>query len=74
MKCTYDQKKDLKGILESKDLRFLADIVYLIRTRFCIEYIEKQVRKIRNDFMTKNAKPYQIDYRKPDDADEKLKN
>ncbi len=31
------------------------------------------MRRILKDFLTKHAKPYQIDYRKPDDADEKLK-
>ena len=34
----------------------------------------RQVRRILKSFKMKHAKPYQVDYRKPEDADEKLKN
>lgn len=72
-KLSGDQKKELKVLLEAKDLWYLGDIVELIKTKFGVEYSERQVRRILKAFKMKHAKPYQVDYRKPDDADEKLK-
>ncbi len=60
-------------MLEAKDLWYLGDVVDLIRTEFDVEYSERQARRILKGFRMKHAKPYQVDYRKPDDADEKLK-
>ena len=72
-KLAGDQKKELKESLEAKDLWYLNDIVGLIKARFGVEYSERQVRRILKGFKMKHAKPYQVDYRKPDDAEEKLK-
>ena len=72
-KLTKDQKEELKSLLKAKDLWYLGDIVDLIKTKFNVEYSERQVRRILKGFKMNHAKPYQIDYRKPDDADEKLK-
>ncbi len=72
-KLTEDQKKELKALLEAKDLWCLNDIVSLIKTQFNVTYSERQVRRILMNFKMKHAKPYQIDYRKPEDAEEKLK-
>ena len=72
-KLAEDQKKDLKALLEVKDLWYLNDIVELIKTKFGVEYSERQVRRILKGFKMKHAKPYQVDYRKPKDAEEKLK-
>ena len=72
-RLSTEQKKELRIVLESKDIWYLRDIVELIRTKFGIVYSERQVRRILKEFGMKHAKPYQIDYRKPDDADEKLK-
>ena len=72
-KLTREQKDELKVLLEAKDLWYLRDIVYLIKTKFSVEYSERQVRRILKGFGMNHAKPYQIDYRKPDDADKKLK-
>ncbi len=41
LKLTHDQRKDLKGILELKDLLFLADIVDLVTIRFVVKYSER---------------------------------
>jgi putative transposase len=38
-----------------------------------MEYSERRVRRILKGMGMKHAKPYQLDYRKPDDAEEKLK-
>ena len=72
-KLTGDQKKELKAFLEAKDLWYLNDIVGLIKTRFGVEYSERQVRRILKSFRMKHAKPYQVGYRKQENAEEKLK-
>lgn len=38
-----------------------------------MKYSERQVRRILKGFKMKHAKPYQVDYRKPKDAEENLK-
>lgn len=72
-KLSAEQKKEFRTLLESKDLWYLGDVVDLIRTKFDVEYSERQVRRILKGFNMKHAKPYQVDYRKPKDAEEKLK-
>ncbi len=72
-KLTGGQRKELKDTLEAKDLWYLGEIMDLIKTRFGVEYSERQVRRILKSFRMKHAKPYQVDYRKPKDAEEKLK-
>ena len=72
-KLTEDQIKELKALLEAKDLWYLNDIVELIKTKFGVEYSERQIRRILKSFKMKHVKPYQIDYRKPKDAWGKLK-
>ena len=72
-KLSAEQKKELRTQLEAKDLWYLGDVVDLIRTKFGVEYSERQVRRILKGFKMKHAKPYQVDYRKPKDAEEKLK-
>jgi putative transposase len=72
-KLSVDQKNELRTLLEAKDLWYLGDIAKLIKSRFGVEYSERQVRRILKAFKMKHAKPYQVDYRKPEDAGEKLK-
>ena len=72
-KLSVDQKIELVKLLEAKDLWYLGDIVKLIKSGFGVEYSERQVRRILKGFKMKHAKPYQVDYRKPEDADKKLK-
>ncbi len=50
------------------DLWYPNDIVGLIKARFGVEYSERQVRRILKGFKMKHAKPYQVDYRKPGNA------
>ncbi|MCW6169326.1 MAG: helix-turn-helix domain-containing protein [Thermoplasmatales archaeon] len=61
-KLTGDQKKEMKESLEAKNLWYLNGIVVLIKTRFGVEYSERQVRRILKGFRMKHAKPYQVDY------------
>ncbi len=72
-KLSTDQKKELKQLLEAKDLWTLSEIEEIIKKRFKIEYSQRQVSRILKGMKMKHAKPYQIDYRKPKDASEKLK-
>ena len=72
-KLSVDQKIELVKLLEAKDLWYLGGIVKLIKSGFGVEYSERQVRRILKGFKMKHAKPYQVDYRKPGDAEEKLK-
>ena len=72
-RLTDDQKRELKTLLETKDPRYLGDVIDLIKTNFKAEYSERPVRRILKGMGMKHAKPYQVDYRKPDDAEEKLK-
>ena len=72
-KLTKDQKNELKLSLEAKDLWYLRDIIDPIETKFCVEYSERQVRRILKGFSMNHAKPCQLDYRRQDDADERLK-
>ena len=68
-KLTPDQKKELKGLLEAKDLWYLNDIIDLIKTKFETIYSERQVRRILKSFNMRHAKPYQVNYRKLEDAE-----
>ncbi len=68
-----EQRNELRALLGAKDLWFLGDVVDLIMTRFSVEYSERQMRRILKGFGMELAKPYHIDYRKPKNADEKLK-
>ncbi|SIM84595.1 helix-turn-helix domain-containing protein [Cuniculiplasma divulgatum] len=72
-KLSTDQKSELKSLLEAKDLWSLREIEDLIRERFQVQYSERQVRRMLKGMKMKHAKPYQVDYRKPNDAREKLK-
>lgn len=49
-KLTEDQKKDPTASLEAKDLWYPGYIVSLIKTRFNVEYSERQVRRILKGF------------------------
>ena len=64
-KLSAEQKKELRTLFEAKDLWYLGDVIDLIRTEFEVEYSE-----IMKGFRMKHAKPYQVDYRKPADAEE----
>ncbi len=72
-KLSNDQKETLKEILENEDNWTTRDVRILISKKFGVDYSEKQIRIILSSFGMNYAKPYQLDYRKPDNADEILK-
>jgi len=72
-KLSDDQKETLKEILENGDNWTTRDVRLLISKKFGVDYSEKQIRIILSSFGMHYAKPSQLDYRKPDNADEILK-
>ncbi len=62
----------MKLLLGEKDLWIIKEIDTLIREKFYIPYSERQIRRILKGFKMRHAKPYQMNYRKPENAEEKL--
>lgn len=72
-KLTNTQKDQLKEILNKRDDWTTEEIKKLISKEFMVEYSLKQIRIILRKFGMKLAKPFQHDYRRPDDAEDILK-
>ena len=72
-KLTEDQKEELKEMLKKKDSWTTKEVQELIKENFGVSYSPWQVRRILKSFDMKYAKPYQKDYRKPENAEETLK-
>ena len=73
-KLTDKDLKDLRSILRSKDHWTTKEVTVLIREVFKRELSEDQVRRILRDKLgMRLSKPYPHDYRRPDNAEEILK-
>jgi putative transposase len=72
-KLTEEQKEKLKEMFKKKDSWTTKEVQELIEAEFGVEYSSWQVRRILRSFGMKYAKPYQKDYRKPENAEETLK-
>ncbi len=72
-KLTKEQKEELKEELKSKDSWLTSEVRALIQKRFGVTYSLRHVRKILHGFKMHYAKPYTLDYRRPEDAEEQLK-
>ena len=72
-KLSKEQKEELKEMLKEKDSWTAKEVQDLIKENFGVSYSSWQVRRILKSFGMKYTKPYQKDYRKPDDAEETLK-
>lgn len=70
---TLLQKEELRSILEEQGNWTTKEVQALISKRFGVDYSMKQVRVILKGFGMNYAKPYQHDYRKPENANEVLK-
>ncbi|QEF94381.1 MULTISPECIES: IS630 family transposase [Methanothermobacter] len=73
-KLTEDEKEELKEMLKRKDSWTTKEVQDLIEDKFGVNYSSWQVRRILKSFGMKYAKPYQKDYRRPENAEETLKN
>lgn len=72
-KLTDEQKEKLKELLKKKDSWTTREVQEIIEEELGVSYSSWQVRRILKSFGMKYAKPYQKDYRKPEDAEETLK-
>jgi putative transposase len=72
-KLTDQQKVELEHMLRQKDLWTSKEVHDLILDKFGVDYTIKQVLVIAKKMNMKFAKPYQRDYRRPEDAEDILK-
>ncbi len=70
---SLDEKEELKEILSERDDWSTKGVKHLIKEEFGVDYSERHVNRLLKEFGLKHAKPYQNDYRKPENADEDLK-
>jgi len=70
---TEEQKEELKKILEKRDDWTTREVRELINEEFGVEYSIRHVSRILKSFGMKYSKPYQQDYRRPENAEEELK-
>ena len=71
-KLTEEQKEELREVLKEKEWT-TKEVQKLIEAEFGVSYSSWQVRRILRSFGMRYAKPYQKDYRKPDNAEDTLK-
>jgi putative transposase len=72
-KLGKDERIELKGLLEKKDAWTLREVRTLIRDKFGVDYSEMQVWRILKSWNMHHAKPYILDKRRPEDAENILK-
>jgi len=68
-----EQKEELKVILGERDDWTTKEVKEPIKNKFGVEYSLRHVSRILKSFGMKYAKPYQRDYRRPENAEEELK-
>lgn len=71
-KLAEEQKEKLRKMLKERTWT-TREVQELIGAEFGVNYSSWQVRRILKSFGMKYAKPYQKDYRKPEDAEDTLK-
>jgi len=72
-KLTNEQKDRLLELLQQKDNWTSDEVRSLVFKEFNVEYTLKQIRVILKNYGMKCAKPYVLDYRRPEDAEDILK-
>ncbi|MCJ7444095.1 MAG: helix-turn-helix domain-containing protein [Methanotrichaceae archaeon] len=73
-KLDQDQKDKLRQLLSQKHVWTTEEVRLLIEKQFSVEYTPKQIRIIVKNLGMRYAKPYTYDYRRPDNAEDILKN
>jgi transposase len=69
-----EELKKLRGHLEEKDYWTTPEVREEIRNEFGVQFSESQVRRIlRDKLKMKLSKPYPLDYRKPENAEDILR-
>lgn len=69
-----EQRKDLKSVLKTRNDWTTREIRIMIGERYGIQYTMKYVRELLHDMGTKLGKPYPHGFRRPKDAEKRLKN
>ena len=64
----------MKAILKERDGWTTKEVRELIKNRSGVEYSLRHVSRILKSFGMKYTKPYQRDYRRPENAEEEFKN
>jgi len=72
-KLTDEQIKDLRILLENKDYWTTREVLELIKEKYGVEYSQKQIGVILHSFNMYHSKPYTLDYRRPENAEDILK-
>jgi len=72
-KLTGEQKEELKELLDLRDDWTTREVRDLIGEDFDVEITENGVYRMLRSWKMKLGKPYEEDYRRPDDADGILK-
>lgn len=72
-KLLDEQKEELEEILHQRDDWSTKEVKELIFNRFNVTYTGKQILEILKKFGMHHAKPYSHDYRRPEDAENRLK-
>ena len=73
-KLDQDQKDRLNQLLSQKSVWTTEEVRLLVEKEFDVEHTPKQIRIIVKTLGMRYAKPYTYDYRRPDDAEDLLKN
>lgn len=72
-KLSDEQKEELEEILHQRDDWSTKEVKELIFNRFNVTYTGKQILEVLKKFGMHHAKPYSHDYRRPEDAEDRLK-
>ena len=59
--------------MENKDYWTTREVLELIKEKYGVEYSQKQIGVILHRFKMYHSKPYTLDYRRPENAEEILK-
>lgn len=72
-KIDAEQKEQLKEMLEKKDYWTTEEALMLVKEKFDVEYSDTQMRRILKELGFKFTRPFQKDYRRPENAEQQLK-
>lgn len=72
-KLSKQEKQELEQLLKQRDDWTTQEIRQLIIDQFDVEYTPRHVRRLLKSMGMKQGKPFQHDYRRPDDAEAQLK-
>ncbi len=60
-------------MLERKDYWTTREVLELVKEKYDVEYSQKQIGVILRSFSMHHSKPYTLDYRRPENAEDILK-